>query len=80
VYDWGGGSLLITKPLFIESILGSGNTNRSLVVLYGTDRTAAKLLATPIRYVGIASPELTDAYRRIGLLISGRGSCQYHKS
>jgi len=56
----------LTAPEFINSLLGGRYTHGGLQVLCTIEGTTAKLLATPIRDVGVAGPDLRGAHRRVG--------------
>ena len=55
----------LTKPEFVKSLLDKQYTHGGLQVLYATDRSAAKLLATPMRNTAITGPDLREAHRRV---------------
>ena len=56
----------LTKPEFIESLLCGRYTHGGLQIICGTDTKAAKLLATPMRNVAVAGPNLREAHRCVG--------------
>lgn len=56
----------LTEPEFVKSLLRGRYTDGGLQVLCATDRNAAKLLATPMRDVAVAGPDLREAHRRVG--------------
>lgn len=56
----------LTDPDFIDSLLGGRHTDGGLEVLCTTDRTPAKLLATPMRDATVAGPKLREAHRHVG--------------
>ena len=56
----------LTDPAFVNSLLGGQNPHVGLHVICSTDKTAAKLLATPMRDANVAGPELREAHRRVG--------------
>ena len=56
----------ITDPEFIESVLCHRNRNAGVQVLHATDKTAAKLLMTPMRDANCAGPVLREAHQRVG--------------
>ena len=41
-----------------------------LPFLYAIERTAAKLLTTPIRDIAVAGPDLREAHRRVGYYLA----------
>ena len=55
----------LSDPSFIDSI-HHHDKQIGLQVYHATDRSATKLLMTPMRDAAIASPELREAHRRIG--------------
>ncbi|MCJ1437912.1 hypothetical protein MMC27_007299 [Xylographa pallens] len=56
----------LTKPEFVNSLLGGRHTHDGLQVLCATEKSAAKLLAAPMRNAAIAGPDLREAHRRVG--------------
>ena len=56
----------LTQPGFVKSLLGDQNPCGGLQSLCATERTAAKLLATPMRDAAVAGPSLREAHRRVG--------------
>ncbi|PMD32832.1 hypothetical protein L207DRAFT_440266 [Hyaloscypha variabilis F] len=55
----------LTEPEFIDSIIRR-RSQHPLQVLHATDRSAAKLLMTPMRDATVAGPVLREAHRRVG--------------
>ena len=56
----------LTKPEFIDSLLSGRYTHEGLQITCGTDKKAAKLLATPMRDAAVAGPNLREAHRSVG--------------
>jgi uracil phosphoribosyltransferase len=55
----------ITDPAFFDSITGSARP-RTLHIVHAGDRTAAKLLMTPMRDARLSGPALRDHHRLVG--------------
>ncbi|ERF72193.1 hypothetical protein EPUS_02080 [Endocarpon pusillum Z07020] len=51
---------------FVDSVLCHRSQHARLQVLHATDRSAAKLLMTPMRDATFAGPALREAHRRVG--------------
>ncbi|MCJ1340449.1 hypothetical protein MMC09_005745 [Bachmanniomyces sp. S44760] len=60
----------LSKPNFIESLLGGRYTQGGLQSLCAIDRSAAKLLATHMRNAAIRGPALREAHRQVGLYLA----------
>lgn len=56
----------ITDQVFIDAVLCRRSQNASVRVFHATDRTAAKLLMTPMRDAALAGPALRKAHHRVG--------------
>ncbi|KAL9101252.1 MAG: hypothetical protein Q9163_003466, partial [Psora crenata] len=56
----------LMEPEFVKSLLGDRYTHGGLQVITATEKTAAKLLATPMRHAAVAGPVLREAHRRVG--------------
>jgi uracil phosphoribosyltransferase/adenylate kinase/phosphoserine phosphatase len=56
----------LTQHNFVDSILSHRIRPADLHVLHATDRSAAKLLMTPMRDATVAGPALREAHRRVG--------------
>ncbi|KAI4190094.1 MAG: hypothetical protein L6R41_001013 [Letrouitia leprolyta] len=59
-------TIKLTEPGFVESLLGGRYTHGLLPVHLATDRSAGKLLATPMRDAAMAGPSLRTAHHRVG--------------
>ena len=60
----------LTEPDFVNSLLGGHNPRGGFQFLCDTDKSAAKLLATPMRDAAVAGPDLREAHRRVGWYLS----------
>ncbi|KAF7508333.1 hypothetical protein GJ744_009324 [Endocarpon pusillum] len=56
----------LTEQGFVDSVLCHRGQHARLQVLHATDRSAAKLLMTPMRDATVAGPALREAHRRVG--------------
>ena len=63
-------TIKLTDSEFIGHLLHNENTDGGLKVICATDKTAAKLLATPMRDATVAGPDLRDAHRRVGYYLA----------
>lgn len=56
----------LTGHEFVDAVLCSRSRHAGLQVLHATDRSAAKLLMTPMRDATVAGPVLREAHRHVG--------------
>jgi uracil phosphoribosyltransferase/adenylate kinase len=56
----------LTDHQFVDSVLCRHKRHAGIQLLHATDRSAAKLLMTPMRDAKVAGPILREAHRRVG--------------
>jgi uracil phosphoribosyltransferase/phosphoserine phosphatase len=60
----------LTDPELINPLFRGGRQQFDTKIVHATDRTAAKLLMTPMRNANIAGPVLREAHRRAGWYVA----------